>query len=103
MKYTHVCAAQTFTALLFTKYIEPDFPSLADEIAEPYPDMNIKVTAFAVSERSINMFLYLAPYSPTSIKKVRCMPIDMKHVKQGKSHFELIMDSLICESELIFV
>ena len=32
--------------LLFTKLlIKPDFPSLADEIAEPRPDMNIKVAA----------------------------------------------------------
>ena len=34
--------------------IEPDFPSLADEIAEPRPDMNIKVAAFTVSEKSID-------------------------------------------------
>ena len=33
-----------------------DFPSLADEIAEPRPDMNIKVAAFTVSEKSINKF-----------------------------------------------
>ena len=34
---------------LFTQLLnEPDFPSLADEIAEPCPDMNIKVTAFTV-------------------------------------------------------
>ena len=26
-----------------------DFPSLADEIAKPRPDMNIKVNAFTVS------------------------------------------------------
>ena len=26
--------------------IEPDFPCLADEIAKPRPDINIKVTAF---------------------------------------------------------
>ena len=32
---------------LFTK---PDCPSSADEIAEPRPDMNIKVAAFTVSE-----------------------------------------------------
>ena len=31
--------------------IEPDFPSLADKIAEPRPDMNIKVTAFTVSKK----------------------------------------------------
>ena len=34
--------------------IEPDFPSLADEIAEARPDMNIKVAASIVSEKSIN-------------------------------------------------
>ena len=34
--------------------IEPDFPCLADEIAEPRPDMNIKVAAFTVSEKYIN-------------------------------------------------
>ena len=35
--------------------MEPDFPCLADEIAEPHPGMNIKVAAFTVSEKSINM------------------------------------------------
>ena len=40
--------------LLFTKlYIKPDFPSLADEIAEHNPDMNIKVAAFTVSESQV--------------------------------------------------
>ena len=34
--------------------MEPDFPSLADEIAEPHPDMNNKVAAFTVSEKSSN-------------------------------------------------
>ena len=52
MKCTHVCAAQK-AYLLFTKLlIKLDFPSLADELAEPYPDMNIKVAAFTVSEKS---------------------------------------------------
>ena len=31
---------------LYQSKIKPDFPSLADEIAEPHPDMNIKVAAF---------------------------------------------------------
>ena len=35
---------------------KPDFPSLADEIAEPHPDMNIKVAAFTVSEKSSNTY-----------------------------------------------
>ena len=34
--------------------MEPDFPCLADGTAEPRPDMNIKVAAFTVSEKSIN-------------------------------------------------
>ena len=34
--------------------IEPDFPCLADEIAKPRPDMNIKVAAFTVGEKSTN-------------------------------------------------
>ena len=32
--------------------MKPDFPSLADEIAEPRPDMNIKVATFTVSEKT---------------------------------------------------
>ena len=47
---------------LFTLYQiinKPDFPSLADEIAEPHPDMNIKVAAFTVSEMSSNNITYL--------------------------------------------
>ena len=37
--------------------IKPDFSSLAAEIAEPHPDMNIKVAAFTVSEKSSNTCL----------------------------------------------
>ena len=55
MKCRQVWAAQT-TYLFFTKLqIEPDFPCLADEIVEPLPDMNIKVAAFTVSEKSSNI------------------------------------------------
>ena len=35
------------------------FPCLADEIAEPSPNMNIKVAAFTVSEKSINIIQFL--------------------------------------------
>ena len=42
------------TYLLFAKKIEPDFPFWADELAEPHPDMNIKVAAFTVSQKSYN-------------------------------------------------
>ena len=52
MKCIHVCAAQM---LIYS--IKPDFPSLADEIAEPHPDMNIKVAALTVSEKSSNTVL----------------------------------------------
>ena len=33
-----------------------NYPSLAYEIAEPRSDMNIKVAAFTVSEKSINNY-----------------------------------------------
>ena len=36
---------------------KPDFPSLADEIAEQHPDMNIKVAPFTVSSKSSNSSL----------------------------------------------
>ena len=35
--------------------LAPDFPSLADEKAEPHPDMNIKAAAFTVSEKTSNI------------------------------------------------
>ena len=55
MKCTHVCAAQKANLPLYQIINKPDVPSLADEIAEPHPDMNIKVAAFTVSEKSSNM------------------------------------------------
>ena len=55
LKCMHVCGAQK-AYLLFTKLqIKPDFPCLADEIAEPHPDMNTKIAAFTVSEKSSNI------------------------------------------------
>ena len=69
MKCTHVCAA-----LLYQIIIEPDFPYLADEIAEPRPDMNIKVAAFTVSEKSINRqhtrVWYLSHCRATRLRRV---------------------------------
>ena len=44
---------------LFTLYqimSKPDFPSLADEIAEAHPNINIKVAAFTESEKSSNTY-----------------------------------------------
>ena len=39
---------------LYQIIIKPDSPSLADGISEPHPDMNIKVAALTVSEKSSN-------------------------------------------------
>ena len=49
MERTHFCAPKQLKLL-----IEPDFHCLADEIAEPRPDMNVKVAAFTVSKKYIN-------------------------------------------------
>ena len=61
MKCMHVCAAQK-AYLLFTKLlIKPYFPCLADEIAEARPVMNIKVAAFTVRTKSINITMTEIP------------------------------------------
>ena len=51
------CSKSIFT--LYQIINKPDFPSLAYEIAEPHPDINIKVAAFTVSEKSSNTFYKL--------------------------------------------
>ena len=54
---------------LFTFYQiinKPDFPSEADEIAVPHPDMNIKVAAFTVSEKSSNTITIFSDKHPIS-------------------------------------
>ena len=55
MKCTHVCAAQKAYLTLYLIINKTWFSSLADELAEQLPDMNIKVAAFTVSEKSSNM------------------------------------------------
>ena len=50
MKCVHVCVAQATYSSPNYKYVD----RLADELAEQRPDMNIKVSAFTVSEKSIN-------------------------------------------------
>ena len=57
MKCRHVCAAKNAYKLFTKLYLKPDFPSLADGIAKPRPDMNIKVAAFTVSEKSISTII----------------------------------------------
>ena len=62
MKCTHVY--QFFTKLK----IEPGFSCLSDELAEQRPDMNIKATAFTVSENSINTWS-----GNSGQKSIQCM------------------------------
>ena len=50
----------------------PNFPCLADEIAEPRPDMNTKVVAFTISEKSINNWQVLPRMSCLK----HCCPYD---------------------------
>ena len=50
---------------------EPDIPCLADEIAEPRPDMNNKVTAFTVSEKSTNTCAILMNLSVLTLYPIK--------------------------------
>ena len=50
MKCTHVCGPKSLRTL-YQIINKPDFPSLANEIAEPHPDVKIKVTAFTESKK----------------------------------------------------
>ena len=43
------------TLTVYQIIIKPNFPSKVDEISEPPSDMNIKVAAFTVSQKSINI------------------------------------------------
>ena len=46
---------------LYQLQIEPDSPYLTDEIAEPRPDMNIKVVSFTVTQSFI-IYVFLLFY-----------------------------------------
>ena len=52
--FSWTCAAQKAYKLLTNLLMKPGFPSLADKIGEPSPDMNIKLAAFTVNDKSIN-------------------------------------------------
>ena len=56
MECAHVCGQKSLLTL-YQIMNKTCFPSLADEIAEPRPDMNITVAAFTVSEKSINTMI----------------------------------------------
>ena len=60
MKYARVYAAQT---TLLNTNIKPGFPSFADEVAEPRPDMNIKVAAITAIKEFYYTLLYLSDQS----------------------------------------
>ena len=49
-----LCGSKTLLTI-FQIINKPDVSSSADEIAEPHPEMNIKVAAFTVSEKSSNI------------------------------------------------
>ena len=58
---------------LFQMIKKPDFPSLADEIAEPGPDINIKFAAFTVTQK-----LY---YARKLVLFSSNMPYDLNHLR----------------------
>ena len=45
-----------------------DFPCLVDEIAEPHPDMYIKVTAFIVSKKFYYMHVWVSTWNAASCR-----------------------------------
>ena len=49
--HTHLRGQNNLLILHQFIKIEHDFPWLADDIAQPRPDMNIKVTAFTESKK----------------------------------------------------
>ena len=51
--YARLCGSKSLLTL-YKIINKPDFPSLADAVAERHPYVNIKVAAFAVSEKSSN-------------------------------------------------
>ena len=77
---------------LFTLYQiinKPDIPSLADGIAEPHLDMNIKVAAFTVSEKSSNTqteLTTMADYEATGISVLIMTMVNLTLLKYKDYH-----------------
>ena len=63
MKCTHICAAQNNLLTLRQIINEPDFPCLADEKAEPRPDIDVKVTTLTESKQFYYTFLVEPVYA----------------------------------------
>ena len=59
----HACLRGPNNLLFLHQIInKPDLHSLVDKIAEPRPDIIIKVAAFTVSEKSINTKKKILPF-----------------------------------------
>ena len=98
MKCTHVCAAQIAYQLFIKLY---DFPSLADEIADPRPYMNIKVVAFTVSEKSSNTKTTNTKKKKNSIQtqfvrsdKINVFDFNVRHMETGQQ-IKVSIDRLV--------
>ena len=85
MKCTHVCGP-TSLLTLYQNINKPDSPSLANEIAEPHPDMNFKVVALIVSEKPSNT-TYIIEKNNTVIKSAiyHVFPLDICGKKSVKA------------------
>ena len=67
---------------LYQLWIEHNFPSWVDEIAEPHPDVNIKVAAFTVTQNLIiptnkmaaDVLANIAPPTRQTTKQTRRTP-----------------------------
>ena len=78
---------------LFQILNKPDFPSLADEIAEPHPDMNIKVAAFTVSEKSSNTNGHFDGHIPADRRMeylVKTVKTHLKHMYSNKTEKNIV-------------
>ena len=70
--------------LLIIQQTIADFPCLAHEIAEPRPDMNIKVTAFTESKTSYNTIKW-------NVKKaLYCRTNFIQHLRHFKEPFHKV-------------
>ena len=67
--HARLLGAKSLLALYQIINKKPYFPYLPDEIAGPRPDMNIKVAAFTVIEKSSNIVNFLCCRSISSILK----------------------------------
>ena len=76
---------------------KPDFPWLADEIAEPRPDMNIKVAASTVSEKST----YILGQKRNASMYAKCLLyelcIALKKHAVIKKNSKMVLENVLCQ------